>query len=570
MITLQAAARVALTTAALTVAGCAHQPAPPQPAPAPEPTASGELRRLEVTGNRIKRADIESSQPVFVIQGQQATPGTSRQRLAIEPRDYTDPRRLAAPGRQPAPPEATAVRRLELLSADLAADYRTWIETLDQSISTFSADVDRASWNRSRAMLQAGTFPDRDSIRLEEFVNAMTYDYTPPEHEDFQLFAEAFPADQGADRYVLHLGVQGREVIAADRPSAHLVFVIDVSGSMEAPGRIDRVKRSLLTLTDALRDDDLVSLVAYGDEASVILPPTSGADRFAIQVAIERLVTGGGTNAAEGVRLGYQLAREQFDPNRINRLILCSDGVANIGATTATGIVTEIGEAARRGIHMSTVGFGMGVYNDTLMERLAVEGQGQYHYIDSEQEAQRVFVENLTGTLQVIAEDLKLQVDFDPAVVTRYRQLGYVNRQLATEDFDDDTVDAAEIGAGHAVTALYEIELATTGWELGTFRIRYKVPGEDASLLIESPVPGTILRPSLAATSPSTRLSWAAAQTARALRAPEPQRSRTLDAVSEILVGLPPLARESESAVQLQELIDHAVGLALVADGSSP
>jgi Ca-activated chloride channel family protein len=258
---------------------------------------------------------------------------------------------------------------------------------------------------------------------------------------------------------MIRIGIQGYAVPSEERKDVSLTFVIDVSGSMDLENRLGLVKRSLELLVEQLRPTDSVGIVVYGSDARVVLEPTSGAEQGAILEAIYALHPEGSTNAEAGLRLGYQQALRAFKPDGINRVVLCSDGVANVGNTGAESIWETIKGYASEGVTLTTVGFGMGNYNDVLMEQLADNGDGFYAYVDTLKEAQRLFVENLTSTLQVIAVDAKVQVDFNPDVVARYRLVGFENRAIADEEFRDDTVDAGEIGAGHSVTALYEIKL---------------------------------------------------------------------------------------------------------------
>jgi len=337
-----------------------------------------------------------------------------------------------------------------------------FLDSEDDRFSTFGLDVDTGSWGVVRRYLRDGNLPPREAVRVEELVNAFDYGDPAPRRGDFRVVAEGaatpFAGRRDNPRYrVLRFGLHAREVDTAHRKPAVLTFVVDVSGSMSAENRLGLVRKALSLLLDQLRSDDRVALVVYGSRGHVVLEPTS--DLEAIRSAIGRLVPEGSTNAEEGLVLGYDVARRAFVPGAINRVILCSDGVANVGRTGPESILARIGDAARDGIELTTVGFGMGNYNDELMEQLADRGDGMYAYVDDLNEARRVFVENLTGTLQTIARDAKVQVEFDPEVIARYRLLGYENRDVPDEKFRDDTVDAGEVGAGHTVTALYEVKL---------------------------------------------------------------------------------------------------------------
>ncbi len=333
------------------------------------------------------------------------------------------------------------------------------IDTEDDRLSTFGLDVDTGSYTVMRRYLTDGNQPPREAIRVEELVNFFDYRDPAPRQGDFALYADAAPTPfaQGERYRLVRFGVKAREIDARDRKPALLVFTVDVSGSMDQENRLELVKTSLFLLLDELKSEDRVGLVVYGSRGRVLLEPTS--DLAAIRRAVGELVAEGSTNAEEGLALAYELADRFFRPGAINRVILCSDGVANVGATGPESIGRRIETAAGKGIELTTVGFGMGNYNDVLMEQLADQGDGSYAYVDDLEEARRIFVENLTGTLQTVAADAKAQVEWNPEVVARWRLLGYENRDIADHKFRDDTVDAGEIGAGHAVTALYEVKL---------------------------------------------------------------------------------------------------------------
>jgi Ca-activated chloride channel family protein len=352
-----------------------------------------------------------------------------------------------------------------------------FVDTEDDALSTFGLDVDTGSYTLTRSYLRRGNLPPQDAVRVEEFVNFLDYDDPAPRRHDFAVVAEgaASPFAATARTYLLRFALKGREVSAADRKPAVLTFVVDVSGSMNRENRLELVKRALRLLVDQLDPGDAVGLVVYGSRGHVLLEPSG--DHARVLSAIDRLRPEGSTNAEEGLRLGYDVAGRHFRPGAINRLILCSDGVANVGATGPESILDRVAGEAERGIELTTVGFGMGNYNDVLMEQLADQGDGNYAYVDDLDAARRVFVENLTGTLQTIAGDAKVQVEFEKRLVQSYRLLGYENRDIADRDFRNDAVDAGEIGAGHQVTALYEVKLrdgASSRGTLATLRLRYR------------------------------------------------------------------------------------------------
>jgi Ca-activated chloride channel family protein len=354
------------------------------------------------------------------------------------------------------------------------------IDTEDDNLSTFALDVDTGSYTIMRNYLTEGSLPPGDSVRVEEYVNYFEQDYPiPPEHQAFNISIDGAPSPfTETERYeMIRVGIQGYEVPASERKDVNLVFVIDVSGSMDLDNRLGLVKRALELLVEQLRRTDTVSIVVYGTDARLVLEPTTGSEKGEILRAINRLQPEGVTNAEAGLRLGYRTAMLEFKPDGINRIILCSDGVANMGQTESDAILSEVRGYVEEGVTLATFGFGMDNYNDILMEQLADNGDGMYAYIDDMQEARRLFVEKLTSTLQVIAMDAKVQVDFNPDVVKRYRLVGFENRAIADDDFRDNRVDAGEIGAGHSVTALYEVKLFREAYgRLATVNLRWQDP----------------------------------------------------------------------------------------------
>lgn len=355
-----------------------------------------------------------------------------------------------------------------------------FIDTEDDNLSTFAIDVDTASYTVARRFVQDGNLPHPDSVRVEEFVNFFDQGYAPPEQGAFAIHVDGSPSPFGGEKHwLIRVGLQGKQISNDERKDATLVFAIDVSGSMAREDRLGLVKRSLRLLVDELRPTDEVGIVIYGNAGSVLLEPTDGGEKRSILSAIDRLEPGGSTYAEDGLRLAYQMAAERVQPGRVTRVILLSDGVANVGNTGPDSILKQIRERVDEGVTLTTVGVGMGNFNDVLMEQLANDGDGSYYYVDTLGQARRVFVENLVGTLQTIAKDTKVQVEFDPDAVRSYRLLGYENRRVDDEAFRDDTVDAGEVGAGHSVTALYEMKLhedADASEPLGTVFLRYEDP----------------------------------------------------------------------------------------------
>ncbi len=395
-----------------------------------------------------------------------------------------------------------------------------FIDTEDDRLSTFAIDVDTASYTVARRFIRDGNLPDPASVRVEEFVNFFDHDYAPPTRDPFAIHVEGSPSPFGGENHwLMRVGLQAREVGEWQRKDATLIFAIDVSGSMGREDRLGLVKRSLALLVDELGPRDAVGIVVYGSRGRVLLRPTDGGERGAIMDAINSLNAGGSTYAEEGLRLAYDMAANEVRPGRITRVLLLSDGVGNVGRTDADGILERIRSDVDRGVTLTTVGFGMGNYNDVLMEQLANDGDGAYHYVDTLSQARRVFVDNLTSTIQTVAKDAKVQVEFNPAVVRSYRLLGYENRAVADEDFRDDTVDAGEIGANHSVTALYELKFHDgAAGDIGTVSLRYEDPDTRGITEIRRSLQVRELAPWFESASPTFQLAAVVAEYAEVLR----------------------------------------------------
>ena len=351
-----------------------------------------------------------------------------------------------------------------------------FINTADDPLSTFALDVDNGSFNVARTLLQDGYPVPPASIRAEEWINAMAYDDEAPTDSDLGLSTDSWDAPTLPGAEVVRVGVSARDVDAEDRQRVNVTLVVDRSGSMDIRERLGLVQSSLALLAENLDPDDTVSVVSFEDQATPLLEPTKISDRAEIIDAIENLEPGGSTNLEAGLRLGYDQARENFDPESVNLVVLCSDGVANVGETGPGSLVDKIQEEGADGIHLVTVGFGMGNYNDHLMEQLADLGDGFYSYVDTFDEAEQLFGSDLVTTLTPVAGEARSQVSFDPEKVESYRLIGYDNREIADEDYDDVNVDAGELGAGHHATALYEVELAPgveRGESIGTASVKW-------------------------------------------------------------------------------------------------
>jgi len=379
----------------------------------------------------------------------------------------------------------------------------------EQPVSTFSIDVDTGSYTNVRRMLSAGQLPPADAVRAEEFINYFDYGYTPPadREQPFSVTTELAPAPWNAQRQLLLIGIQGYRVPAAEIPASNLVFLIDTSGSMDEPDKLPLLKASLKQLVRELRKQDRVAIVTYAGSAGVALPSTAGDQHATITAAIDSLGAGGSTNGGAGIELAYAQAEQGFIKGGVNRVILATDGDFNVGTVSEEALKTTIEDHRKSGVALTTLGFGEGNYNDAMAVMLADAGNGSHHYIDSLQEGRRVLVDEMSATLLTIARDVKIQVEFNPAQVQEYRLIGYEKRLLKREDFNNDKVDAGEIGAGANVTAIYEITpkgsaaaridplrygdpsaSARGGNELAFLRLRYKLPGQSDSKLIERPI----------------------------------------------------------------------------------
>jgi Ca-activated chloride channel family protein len=441
------------------------------------------------------------------------------------------------------------------------AGTNPFIDTEDDHLSTFAMDVDTGSYSITRRYLINGYLPPPEAVRVEEFINTFDYNYTSPTEGAFAIHIDGAPSKFGEGKrlQLLRIGLQGHVIPSENRKDAILTFVIDVSGSMGQENRLGLVKKALTLLVDQLRPADKVGIVVYGSRGWLLLPHTGIEQRSEILAAINSLEPGGSTNAEEGLRIGYDLAWRNSSVNHINRVILCSDGVANVGRTGPDEILKEIRAYVQKGITLSTIGFGMGNYNDVLMERLANTGDGSYAYIDTLSEAKRIFVENLTGTLQLIAKDAKIQVDFNPEVVSRFRLLGYENRRLNHEQFRDDTVDAGEVGSGHQVTALYEVKLHpdATG-KMATVSIRYADADNHKVSEVSEDISVSHLYESFDVAPATFRLAAGVAEFAEILRESYWAKDGSLDSIHQVLKDAFPEI-DNEQVVELMYLVNKAI-----------
>ncbi len=443
------------------------------------------------------------------------------------------------------------------------------IVTVNDPLSTFSIDVDTASYTNVRRLLTGGTLPPPGAVRIEEMINYFSYAYPEPKNGPLGITTELGPCPWRPENQLLRIGLKAKDLEAREVPPANLVFLVDVSGSMNQPNKLPLLQQSMAMLVDQLSARDRIAIVVYAGTDRVVLPPTAGDKSAEIKAAIMALTAGGSTHASSGIATAYKLARQSFMPGANNRIILASDGDFNVGVTSRDELERLVARERESGVYLTVLGFGMGNYRDDTMEILADKGNGNYSYIDSLVEARKVLVKERISTLFTLANDVKLQVEFNPARVGAYRLLGYENRNLADEDFHDDRKDAGEIGVGHTVTALYElypvgspaipkvdslkyqavVPALGNSPELLTVKLRYKpLQAKDSVLLSQAVEAG---QPTLAATSDDFRFAAAVAGFGLLLRQPEPPPTLTYP----LLLGLAKNGRGQDSEGYRAEFI---------------
>ena len=425
----------------------------------------------------------------------------------------------------------------------------------EEPVSTFSIDVDTASYANVRRFLTDGTLPPMDAVRTEELINYFPYAYALPESADepFRADIAVFDSPWDSGSQIVRIGLQGYDIPKTTRPPANLVFLVDTSGSMQDPDKLPLVKQSLRLLTEQMQATDSIAIVAYAGDAGVVLEPTKGSERMKILSAIEGFAAGGSTAGAEGIRQAYALAEASFQKNAINRVILATDGDFNVGITDPSELEDFVARKRDTGVYLSVLGFGTGNLNDLMMQKLAQAGNGNASYIDSLMEARKVLVDEMGSTIFTIANDVKIQVEFNPALVAEYRLIGYETRLLNREDFNNDKVDAGEVGSGHAVTALYEITAPDSKSRLvddlhfqqkppppqqdsnalAWLKIRYKLPGASESRLIQQPIQASA-RTTFEAAPADARFATAVAAFGQLLRKDANVGSMTLADVQRI------------------------------------
>jgi Ca-activated chloride channel family protein len=527
-------------------AGCTGKTEAPPDAAKPLTTGTGATASIDEPG---KLYVVDSPAAAGAIGSQPTDPGglATREALDLQTAQATRSRaetEQAQPMTMPVPAMNTPGFRLPAEPLDRETyehpDLNPVRLVSEHPVSTFSIDVDTGAYANVRRFLNQGRLPPEDAVRIEEMINYFDYGYpaTANSGTPFSVSTEIAPAPWNGDALLLQIGIKGYEVPSGSRPPANLVFLVDVSGSMQSPDKLPLLKNAFRLMTGRLGGNDRVAIVVYAGASGLVLESTPGDRKAQILGAFERMRAGGSTNGGAGIRLAYRVAADNFIDEGINRVILATDGDFNVGTVSHESLVDLVERNREAGIALTTLGFGQGNYDDHLLEQLADHGNGNYAYIDTLNEARKVLVEEIDSTLQVIAKDVKIQIEFNPAVVAEYRLIGYENRMLRREDFNNDRIDAGEIGSGHTVTALYELrlvgsgtglidplrygaatreELAPSGDELGFLRLRYKAPGADRSALIESPVMRADIRRG-ADTSEDFRFAAAVAAFGQALK----------------------------------------------------
>jgi Ca-activated chloride channel family protein len=513
---------------------------------------------------------------------------------AIPLRREGAPARVAPPPAPPPPPALAAPRAYQDVyqQAPNAETYpyaqpNSVKLTAQEPVSTFSVDVDTAAYANVRRFLNDGRLPPADAVRVEEMINYFDYGYALPRerHTPFGTTLAVYPSPWNSETQILHVGIKGFDLPRRERPRANLVFLIDTSGSMSTPDKLPLLKRSFHMLVDQLRAEDRISIVTYAGSAGIVLDSASGSEKARILDAIDRLQASGSTAGGEGIRLAYALAKRNFDGTAVNRVLLATDGDFNVGITDPNALEAFVAHERASGVFLTVLGFGSGNYKDLMMQKLAQAGNGTAGYVDSMNEARKVFVGELSSTLFTIAKDVKIQVEFNPARVAAYRLIGYETRQLNRRDFNNDRVDAGDIGAGHSVTALYEITPAAPpadplryrdepgssivlADEIGFVKMRYKLPSEEESRLITRAIDDRDVVADFASVPMDMRFAAAVAGAGQLLRRDPYVRGfdfRHVIAIAQAARGEDPFGHRAEF-VQLMRIAESATGLSSLED----
>ncbi len=521
----------------------AEYPARPAAAKPSPSTAGGPMMAQE----RVARAERTRSAPAG--------------KIAADPRMTPPPPASPPVTSQPPEPQSQG-------NSFAAHAPNAFTETAADRFSTFAVDVDTASYAVSRRYLNQGALPPHAAVRVEEFVNYFKYRYTPPEQGAFTVHLEGAPSPFAANRHFVRVGVQGKVVSRSQRKPAHLVFLVDTSGSMNQQDKLPLAKEAMKIAVKNLNENDTVALVTYAGSTRSVLEPTPATNLERIYKAIDTLESGGGTAMGSGMEMAYRHAVKKASGSVVSRVVVLTDGDANIGPNvSADAMLNSIQGFVKEGVTLSAIGFGMGNYRDDLMEKLADKGNGNCFYIDSYKEAKKVFETQLTGTLEVIAKDVKIQVEFDPKVVRRYRLVGYENRDIADKDFRDDKVDAGEIGAGHSVTAVYEVELTGEKASLGTVRIRAKAPNGTEAAEQAFPFEQRMMRASLDTASTDFRFALAVASAADVLRGSPSAQGWNLATAQKLAEGSTDGQADREEFAKLVARARGLLGSSMARDG---
>ena len=499
----------------LSAAACGTDPGKPVPTPPKQaqvsqpvlmkPQVNAPSNRIAATGRAMPQAGVIVASPVPMDE------------MAPPPPGYSQP---------------------DITSKFPDAKPNAVIVTAEQPVSTFSIDVDTASYGVVRDALNQGALPPADAVRIEEMVNYFDYSYPLPDSKQapFRASVQVYPSPWNKDTQILHIGIKGFDIPKKERPPANLVFLIDTSGSMDEPNKLPLLIRSFHLLVDQLGPKDHVAIVAYAGSAGVVLPTTSGSDKARILAALDQLQAGGSTAGGEGIRMAYQLAEASFVKGGVNRVLLATDGDFNVGITDPKALEDFVVRERDTGVYLTCLGFGRDNYQDATMQKLAQAGNGNAAFIDTLNEAHKVFVDQISGTLFTIANDVKIQIEFNPARVAEYRLIGYETRMLNRTDFNNDRVDAGDIGSGTTVTALYEITPVGSraqmsdplrytrtpkgdpNGELAFLKIRYKLPGEKISKLITRPIGNGDVTADFSKVSPDMRFAASVVGAAQLMR----------------------------------------------------
>lgn len=541
------------------------------------------------------RVTIKSAQTMSIRLSLAAAKAANKAKADAKPevaKEAEERAPMPMPTRRPPPPSPIAMGRVAPSSPSPAAqplaieqdpamnteaysriDDNPFLRTADRPLSTFSSDVDTASYANIRRFLRDGRLPPNDAVRIEEMINYFHYAYpAPPKGQPFSITTEVGPSPFHAKYQLVRIGLQAPAINDDKVPARNLVFLLDVSGSMMSPDKLPLVKRAMNLLVENLRDNDRVAIVVYAGSEGLALPSTSGKHKDAIRTAIANLEAGGSTNGAAGIKLAYSLAQQHFVKGGINRVILATDGDFNVGITNEGDLTRLIEQQREHGVFLSVLGFGTGNLKDATMEKLADRGNGNFAYIDTIEEARKVLVKEAGATLVTVAKDVKLQVEFNPATVAGYRLIGYENRLMRDQDFNDDKKDAGDIGAGHSVTALYEIVPAgvpvpggkvdqlkyqtksqptnANANELMTVKVRYKAPDGKQSKLVAQPIKAE--QRSIAQTSNDFRWAAAVAGFGMMLRDAKDRGQLSWAAVTSLAVG----ARGSDAEGYRRQMIE--------------